>query len=118
GKLGFVLDYAVNGTPGPLKNYAAPTPMNRSWLVNGQAITGTITTSPPIPGTTQTIFNGTATLLYSGIPVSTTYTNKTELAKLRYSFSPTTSLTASFLGSQTWTEQNGNHFYQYTSMFN
>jgi len=118
GKLGFVLDYGVNGTPGPLKNYAAPTPMNRNWFVNGQAITGTITTSPPIPGTTQTIFNGTATLLYSGIPVSTTYTNKTELAKLRYSFSPTTSLTASFLGSQTWTEQNGNHFYQYTSVFN
>ena len=118
GKLGFVFDYAVNGTPGPLTNYTAPTPMNRAWLVNGQAITGTITTSPPIPGTTQTIFNGTATLVYSGIPVSTTYTNKTELVKLRYSFSPTTVLTASYLGSQTWTEQNGNHFNQYTSIFN
>jgi outer membrane receptor protein involved in Fe transport len=118
GKLGFVVDYGVNGTPGPLKNYAVPTPMNRAWMINGQAITGTITTSPPIPGTTQTIFNGTATLLYSGIPVSTTYTNKTELVKLRYNFSNTTTLTASYLGSQTWTEQNGNHFYQYTSVFN
>jgi outer membrane receptor protein involved in Fe transport len=118
GKLGFVLDYGVNGTPGPLQNYATATPMNRAWQVNGQAITGTITTSPPIPGTTQTIFNGTATLLYSGIPVSTTYTNKTELVKLKYNFSPSTSLTASYLGSQTWTEQNGNHFYQYTSTFN
>ena len=117
GKLGFVLDYGVIGTPGPLKDYAVPTPMNRAWLVNGQAITGTITTSPPIPGTTQTIFNGTATLLYGGIPTSTTYTNKTELVKLRYNFSPVTTLTASYLGSQTWTEQNGNHFYQYTSQF-
>jgi outer membrane receptor protein involved in Fe transport len=118
GKLGFVIDYGVNGTPGPLTNYAMPTPMNRNWLVNGQAITGTITTSPPIPGTTQTIFNGTATLLYSGIPVSTTYSNKTELVKIRYNFSPATALTASYLGSQTWTEQNGNHFNQYTSIFN
>jgi outer membrane receptor protein involved in Fe transport len=117
GKLGFVVDYGVVGTPGPLWNYSTPTPMNRAWLINGQAISGTITTSPPIPGTTQTIFNGTASLLYSGIPVSTTYTNKTELLKLRYSFSPTTTFTASYLGSQTWTEQNGNHFYQYVSQF-
>ncbi len=117
GKLGFVVDYGVNGTPGPLTNYTAPTPMNKSWSINGQPISGTITTSPPIPGTTQTIFNGTATLLYSGVPVSTTYTNKTELFKLRYNFSPATTLTASFLGSQTWTEQNGNHFYQYNSVF-
>jgi hypothetical protein len=117
GKLGFVLDYAINGTPGPLKDYVSPTPVSRTWLINGQPIGSTTTTSPPIPGTTQTIFNGTATLLYSGIPVSTTYSNKTELVKLRYNFSPTTSATASYLGSQTWTEQNGNHFYQYFTQF-
>ncbi len=120
GKLGFVIDYAVNGSPGPLTNYTAPTPMNRAWFINGQAIAAApaITTSPAIPGTTQTIFNGTATLLYSGIPVSTTYNNKTELVKLRYNLSPATTVTASYLGSQTWTEQNGNHFNQYITNFN
>ncbi len=117
GKLGFVFDYGVNGTPGPLTNYTSYTPMNKAWLINGQAISGTITTSPPIPGTSQSYFNQTATLIYSGIPVSTTYTNKTELVKLQYAFSPATTLTASFLGSQTWTEQNGNHFYQYNAQF-
>ena len=118
GKLGFVFDYGVNGSPGPLTNYAAPTPMNRNWFVNGQAITGTITTSPPIPGTTQTIFNGTATLLYSGIPVSTTYiANKAELVKLRCS-SPRDRADGQLSRQPDWTEQNGNHFNQYTSIFN
>ncbi len=117
GKLGFVVDYGVNGTPGPLTNYTSYTPMNRSWLVNGQQIGPNITTSPAIPGTSQSYFNQTASLVYSGIPVSTTYTNKTELLKLQYAFSPATTLTTSFLGSQTWTEQNGNHFYQYNAQF-
>lgn len=117
GKLGFVVDYAVNGTPGPLYNYTAFTPMNRAWLINGAQQAATITTSPPIPGTTQTCFSCVFTLGYSGIPVSTTYTNKTELVKLRYSLSGTTSVTASYLGSQTWTEQNGNHLYQFVSNF-
>lgn len=118
GKLGFVVDYAVDGTPGPLNNYSTATPMNGSWLINGQKITGPISTSIPIPGTTQSIPNGASTLLYGGIPVSTTYTNKNELAKIRYNFSNATSFTASYLGSQTWTEQNGNHFYQFVSQFN
>ncbi len=38
--------------------------------------------------------------------------------KLRYNFSQTTSVTASYLGSQTWTEQNGNHLYLDPSTFN
>jgi hypothetical protein len=49
--------------------------------------------------------------------VNSTYTNHTELAKLKYSFSPTTSITGTYLGSQTWTDQNGNHVYQLGSNF-
>jgi len=37
------------------------------------------------------------------------YVNKTELVKFRYNLSHATSFMASYLGSQTWTDQNGNH---------
>jgi outer membrane receptor protein involved in Fe transport len=117
GKLGFVLDYAVNGTPGPLNNFTTYMPVNSNWLVNGQQITSATTTSPFIPGLNTKYFNNTSSLLFSGIPVSTTYSSKAELAKIRYNFSNATSLTASYLGSQTWTEQNGNHIYLDPSTF-
>ena len=118
GKLGFVFDYAVDGTPGPLNNYTNFMPVNAQWLVNGQPIASATTTSPFIPGLNTRYFNATSSLVFSGIPVSTTYSNKGELAKLRYNFSNSTSFTASYLGSQTWTEQNGNHIYLDPSTFN
>ena len=117
GKLGFVVDFAVNGTQGPLNNFQTYAPVNRSWLVNGAAISTPTTTTATIPGTSQTYFNKTSTLLYAGLPVSTTYNNRAELAKIRYNFSNATSVTASFLGSQTWTEQNGNHMYNEITQF-
>ncbi len=117
GKLGFVVDYAVDGTPGPLSDFTTYTPVGSSYLINGHPITSATTTSPYIPGLNTRYFNNTASLLYSGLPVSTTYTSKAELAKVRYNFSSTTSFTASYLGSQTWTEQNGNHFYLDPSTF-
>jgi outer membrane receptor protein involved in Fe transport len=117
GKLGFVLDYAIDGTPGPMKDFTTYMPVNAGWLVNGQQITGPTTTSPFLPGLNTRYFNNTSSLLFSGIPVSTTYSNKAELAKIRYNFSNATSLTASYLGSQTWTEQNGNHIYLDPSTF-
>jgi outer membrane receptor protein involved in Fe transport len=122
GKLGFVLDYAVNGTPGPLRDFTTYAPVNAAWTINGQAIASTTTTSPVPPGfPTQSsggrYFNQTSSLIYSGMPISSTYTNKTELVKVRYNFSQSSSLVASYLGSQTWTEQNGNHFYLVPSLF-
>ena len=125
GKLGFVLDYAVAGTPGPLQNFTSFAPISQSWLINGQAQTAATSTAKPVaqlPYPTQSsggsYFNSSVTAMYTGMPISTTYTNKTELIKLRYSFSPATTFTASYLGSQTWTEQNGNHFYLDNSVFN
>ncbi|MDB5028249.1 MAG: hypothetical protein JWO66_1938 [Candidatus Eremiobacteraeota bacterium] len=122
GKLGFVVDYAVLGTPGPLRNFTSFAPIGTSWLINGQAI-ATPTSNSTLPAyPTQSsggrYFNQNVTAMYTGMPVSSTYTNKTELVKLRYNFSPTTALTASYLGSQTWTEQNGNHLYEDPSIFN
>jgi outer membrane receptor protein involved in Fe transport len=111
GKLGFVLDYAVNGTPGPLNNFTSYTAVNNSWLVNGQPLASAVTKSGSIPGTSQTYFNQSTSLVYAGLPTTSWFTGKSELAKLRYSFSPATTFTASYLGSQTNTEQNGNHMY-------
>ncbi len=117
GKLGFVFDYAVDGTPGPLNNYQTFAPVNASYLINGQPILSSPRTNGTFPGTSQTQFNKNVNLLYSGLPISTTYTGKSELAKIRINFSNVTALTASYLGSQTWTEQNGNHFYQELTNF-
>ncbi len=111
GKLGFVLDYAVNGTPGPLNNFASYTAVNNGWLINGQPLASAVTKNGAIPGTSQTYFNQSTSLVYAGLPTSSWFTGKSELAKLRYSFSPATTFTASYLGSQTNTEQNGNHMY-------
>ena len=118
GKLGFVVDYFVNGTQGPLNNFQVPMRVGATWLVNGAAITGGTGSNVAIPGTSQTYFNKNTNLLFAGLPVSSTYNNRAELAKIKYNFSDATSLTASFLGSQTWTEQNGNHFYNELTNFN
>jgi hypothetical protein len=123
GKLGFVIDYAVHGTPGPLHDFTSYAPISSSWLINGMAqSSSTSSTKSTLPYPTQSsggsYFNASVTAMYTGMPVSTTYTNKTELVKLRYNFSPTTTLTASYLGSQTWTEQNGNHLNLDPSVFN
>jgi len=117
GKLGVVVDYATDGTPGPLYNFTAYTPVSSSWLLNGQAIAANPVNSPIIAGTPTRYNAQSETALYGGLPVSTTFTNHSELVKLRYDISPVTSVTASYLGSQTWTEQNGNHLYLDPSTF-
>ncbi len=118
GKLGFVVDYAVTGTPGPLDNFTSYTAVNNSWLINGQPLATAVTKNGTIPGTSQTYFNQSTSLVYAGLPTSSWYTGKSELVKLRYSFSPATTFTASYLGSQTNTEQNGNHIYLEQTAFN
>lgn len=116
-KLGFVVDYAVDGTPGPLYNFTTYSPVSSSWLINGQAIASNPVNSPIIAGTPTRYNAFSTTALYGGLPVSTTYTEKSELVKLRYDLSQTTSVVASYLGSQVWTEQNGNHLYLDPSIF-
>jgi len=120
GKLGFVLDYAVDGTPGPLQNsinfITAP--------LGGGTINGVTLPSPNINAPTALFPNVQNLPAYFASPivacclaVSQTFSNKTELAKLRLNFSDSTFFTASYLGSQTWTEQNGNHVYAYNTVF-
>jgi hypothetical protein len=127
-KLGFVFDFATSGTPGPLQtsNFAT-LPSNGSSFLGNSSGTGI-----PIPTTVKTPTTGVGGTANPGVinnpPASTslvyccenftsTYNNKTELAKIRYGFSDATALTFTYLGSQSWTDQNGNHGYNYNMPF-
>ena len=120
GRFGWVFDYGVNGSSGPLGN------VSNMFNISGGGITinGTATgfTTNRVPGAaTNGIINNpffyASTLEACCFPVAQTYVNKTELAKLRYNLSSVTALTASYLGSQTWTDQNGNHVNGFNQLF-
>lgn len=121
GKLGYVFDYAVNGTPGPLQNSLGFFTSNTLTSGGVPTVNGVGIPSTNVVATTPGIQNepayASASLIGCCAPVSQTFSNKTELAKLRVNFSDATAFTATFLGSQTWTDQNGNHIYQYPTLF-
>ena len=128
-KIGILLDYGQYGTPGPLYNagssltlptgtlFNCPTPAAKTTTCQGQngfttnAIAGANTTQQNNP----TI--ATTSLTACCFPVNTNYYNRTELAKLRLSFSSATVATLTYLGSQTYTDQNGNHVYNFPTIF-
>jgi len=117
GKLGYVLDYAVNGTNGPLNQDGYFTTLSTAPIINGMKQVGFTTSATNNPIYQNNPFAGNSTLIACCFPVSTTFDNKNELAKFRYNFSNSTSATVSYLGSQTWTEQNGNHLSQILTNF-
>ena len=116
GRLSYAFDYAVNGTPGPLHDYNGFITLSSGALIDGQAQSGFSTSAPNMPGVQNVPFSN-ATLVACCFRLSTTFTNKNELAKLRYKLSGATTATFSYLGSQTWTEQNGNHVSQLATNF-
>ena len=116
GKLGFIVDYAIQGDRGPLYDQPGLTTLSNTTTINGSVQSGFTTTATIVPGVQNNPF-GNATLVACCLKVPQTFTNKNELVKLKYNFSSTTSLTASYLGSQTYTDQNGNHVYQFFENF-
>lgn len=109
GKLGFVFDAALDGTPGPLKDSQGYGVLPSTYAIAGKAV-GTTTSATPNPANVNNPFS-TSTLLACCYTVNTQYNNRNELAKLQYHFSDATVATVSYLGSQTYTDQNGNHVY-------
>ncbi len=115
GRLGYALDYAVDGTPGSLQNYTfMSTGSGRagSPLINGQATcqnpkaVGCLdSTSPnnPYQGGLNLFFP----LMICCATASDEYLSHNELAKLRYQLSSTTSIMASYLGGQSTADQSG-----------
>jgi outer membrane receptor protein involved in Fe transport len=121
GKVGVVLDYAINGTPGPA---GATDPQ---WFIpnsgytykdsHGDPVTvaGAKTVTPP--GQFNAGLNATTTAFGCCVPVPETFDSKNELAKVRVNLSSSTSFTMAYLGSQTYSDQNGNTLALYPTNF-
>lgn len=120
GKLGWVFGYGVDGETGPMSNNSRLWNVPRFTSINGNPFT-VFTTNPPSNASTNGNQNNPfyyrSSLVACCFSVSQVYDNKTELAKLRYKFSNSTVFTMSYLGSQTWTDQNGNHVYGFNQLF-
>lgn len=86
GKIGVVAAYAGYGTPGYVQNQNA-------LLIGSSA--GSLA-----PGANETIV--------ASRPLTTSYVNRSEVLKLRYGFSPATSVGIGYFGAQTQTSQEAN----------
>ncbi len=123
GRLGFLFDYAVNGTPGPLHDRAFNMTLDPGIYYvtdsHGNRVdlpAGTVNSNTP-PGQYNTRGEASSSLVFCCAKINTTFTNKNELVKLRYALSGATTVTASFLGSQTYADQNGNNSNRTTTQF-
>jgi outer membrane receptor protein involved in Fe transport len=120
GRFGWVLNYGEVSQNGPLSNNQQFWDLTSSAVINGHKLG--FVTNPAIPAyKTNGIWNNppydNTTLLACCFQTSQVYTNRTELAKFRYKLSDATVFTGSYLGSQTWTDQNGNHVYGFMQQF-
>jgi len=105
GRLGFVLDFATDYNPSALNGkqvYYDPS----GGVINGAVLAGN-TSYATIPGTASSVPNGFP-LLACCWTLQGNLDQTAELAKLRYKLSPATTLTLSYLGGQSFSDQNGN----------
>jgi hypothetical protein len=117
GKLGYVFDYVIDGSPGPLHTTNEPiTIAAANTTINGKTFTATTATA-----FTNNIENNpppsTSTLLECCYPISTQFLNRNTLAKLVYHFSPNTSLSGSFIDDALTASAIGNEYDSYSTMF-
>ncbi len=127
GRLGYAVVNAYNGTPGPNNgvatnfaltnsvnslNASAPNPSG------GAAVNfGGTSKIVPIPNVQNPQNLGSVSAFACCFPVSDQYFNKSQLLKLRYALSSATSVTASYLGSQTMADVEGYHASLFPSTF-
>ena len=127
GRLGFVVDIAGISDPSAINGYSTyfqtygnngianwenGTGTNVSLNPTYVPSTGTLANTgapadPFLPGTT-TALNHVYGLLACCYTYGGYYDSTSELLKLRYKFSSSTTATVSYLGSQTWADQNAN----------
>jgi Carboxypeptidase regulatory-like domain/TonB-dependent Receptor Plug Domain len=114
GKLGFVVDYAAEGTPGaagvnnPSDFIAALSDVTYTNSAGVPVTVGGTTANRPPNAFNTTANSQTTSTIACCISMPTFYHNNSELAKLRFNFSDVTSFTATMLSSQTTSSQNGN----------
>lgn len=105
GRLGFVFDFATDYNPSALSGqqvYYDPS----GGVVNGASLNGN-TSYSTIPGTVSNV-PSVFPLLACCWTLQGNLDQTAELAKLRYKLSPATTLTVSYLGGQSFSDQNGN----------
>ncbi|MGB8797312.1 MAG: TonB-dependent receptor [Candidatus Aquilonibacter sp.] len=106
GRLGFVLDLAgVDDLPA-LHNYSSYFNPNNSFYANGTGL-GYTDNLGWIGNTNSKTYNNYS-LVACCYTYDGAYDGTYELAKLRYKFSNATTATVSYLGGQTWADQNAN----------
>ncbi len=117
GKIGYALNYNSTGSPGAYRNHAEPVAPLYATTINGQPIvTSPFTQVAGNPAIYQSNSN-VATLAGCCVPVNSDFQLRSELAKVRVNFSEQTSVTLSYLGSQTQTDLNGLENYAYPTTF-
>jgi hypothetical protein len=118
GKLGVAVVYAVDGTLGPPANttnklFSLPDAFSVYHDSAGNTITiakpPAAAAQPKVPGQNNQNANAVVPVIAFGAVTPDTFTSHNELVKLRYSLSSTTSVTASYIGVQAWSDQNGNN---------
>ncbi|MHB8462636.1 MAG: TonB-dependent receptor domain-containing protein [Vulcanimicrobiaceae bacterium] len=122
GRLGFVIDIANQDQPSALNNRTVAFDPTGAFLGNvnsapqlnafeGVSSSGGVqkgaTLSGPYNGTASNI-QSSYPLLATGYTISGDYNSTAELAKIKYNLSNSTSITASYLGSQSFADQNAN----------
>jgi hypothetical protein len=109
GKLGYAFDYVTGGSPGPVQGqkWAGSTDILSGATINGQTICGNAPAGANCPyafgagnPNVQSSYMGSFPLEFCCTGVPSTFSERAELAKLRFNFSTSTSLTASYLGAQ------------------
>ena len=119
GKFGWVLDYSVDGATSAVHDMPGIVSIPSFALINGASIRTSggsgasagyqLVTNGPQPGVYGGGINNQITLFGCCQTFNANFNNRTALVKGRYQFSPTTSLTASFISGESYADQNGNH---------
>jgi hypothetical protein len=126
GKLGYAFDYATQGTQGTVRGFNPLDPLNvyGGAVVNGVTSctgVGGVNSCPPglafpvTPYASQLYLYDPVALCCPQVPLESSSRN--ELAKIRYSFTPTTSLTFTYVGGQIRGSAFAADLYYYPSYF-
>jgi hypothetical protein len=124
GKLSWVADYDIFGTPGPMSGASGDylLPISSGTTVtypNGSTVAVPTTTHSGNPPGVNTSVPQTATLLgccHNGSNAGD-FNVHSLLLKIGYNFSPTTMVGFTSLGGHTYSDEQGTHAYTYTTNF-
>jgi hypothetical protein len=122
-KLGFVIDYATEGTPGAAGgNNPSAFAANLSDVsyTNSQGVPVAVSPVTKIiaPGALNSYTSLATNTVACCLSMPTNYLNHSELAKVRFNFSDVTTFTGTLIDSQTYSSQNGNTNNLYQTAFN